>query len=144
MDLWVIFVLAGCVLGIGEIVTTGFFLAPFSLAAFIAAGLGLVGASDALQVISFVVSAIVLFAFVRPIARKHTQMPPLARTGTDALIGQRALVMERISNDEAVGLVRIGGEVWTARTLDESIVIAEGTAVTVVEIRGATALVSEM
>ena len=50
-------------------------------------------------------------------------------------------MVERIANREGVGTVRIGGEVWTARSYDEDQVIAAGEEVEVVEIRGATALV---
>jgi len=39
------------------------------------------------------------------------------------------------------GQVRIGGELWSARTLDDHDVIEAGTAVTVMQISGATALV---
>jgi membrane protein implicated in regulation of membrane protease activity len=68
--------------------------------------------------------------------------PPQIRTGAAALIGRSAIVLERIANDEGVGAVRIDGEVWTARAYDEDEVIAAGAKVQVVEIRGATALVS--
>ena len=66
---------------------------------------------------------------------------PALRTGAAALIGQPALVVERIANREGVGTVKIGGEVWTARSYDEEQVIDSGEQVEVVEIRGATALV---
>ena len=53
-------------------------------------------------------------------------------------------MLERIANDEAVGCVKIdNGEVWTARAYDEDEVIDAGARVEVVEIRGATALVTE-
>jgi membrane protein implicated in regulation of membrane protease activity len=52
-------------------------------------------------------------------------------------------VLERIANHEGVGCVKIDGEVWTARALDEDEVIEAGTRVHVVQIKGATALVSE-
>ena len=67
--------------------------------------------------------------------------PPTLRTGAAALIGNRAVVLERIANDEGVGFVRLDGEVWTARALDEEHVIEPGTLVHVVDIKGATALV---
>ena len=60
-----------------------------------------------------------------------------------ALIGKRAIVLERIANDEGVGCVKIEGEVWTARAYDEDDVYDVGQRVEVVEIRGATALVTE-
>ncbi len=52
-------------------------------------------------------------------------------------------MLERIANDEGVGCVKIDGEVWTARSLDEDHVIERGTRVEVVDIKGATALVME-
>ena len=141
--MWVLFVIVGCALGFGEIATTGFYLAPFALGAFAAAGVDVVGGSDALDVVTFFVASGLIFGFVRPLVRRVTRMPALASTNTAALIGQRAIVLERIANDEGVGLVKIGGEVWTARTVDHDEVIGEGTPVVVLEIRGATALVSE-
>jgi membrane protein implicated in regulation of membrane protease activity len=79
---------------------------------------------------------------VRPIARRHLYQPPQLRTGTAALVGRTAIVLERIHNDEGVGCVRLEGEVWTARSYDEDLVIEPGTRVQVVEIRGATAMVA--
>jgi membrane protein implicated in regulation of membrane protease activity len=52
-------------------------------------------------------------------------------------------VLERIDNDEGVGRVRLDGEIWTARAYDEDKVIEPGARVHVMEIRGATALVSD-
>jgi membrane protein implicated in regulation of membrane protease activity len=52
-------------------------------------------------------------------------------------------VLERIANDEGTGLVKLEGEVWTARAYDEDRVFEQGDRVAVVEIRGATALVAE-
>ncbi len=63
------------------------------------------------------------------------------RTGTAALVGRDAIVLERIANHDGVGCVKIGGEVWTARSYDDDEVIDPGEQVQVVEIRGATALV---
>ena len=80
-------------------------------------------------------------AALRPIAHRHRRLPPPIRTGAAALVGRRAVVLERIANHEGVGCVKIDGEVWTARSYDEDEVINAGERVEVVEIRGATALV---
>ena len=64
--------------------------------------------------------------------------------GTAALVGQTAMVVERIANDEGVGCVKLDGEIWTARAYDDDEVIEPGTKVHVLEIRGATALVSRV
>jgi membrane protein implicated in regulation of membrane protease activity len=79
----------------------------------------------------------------RSIVRSHLKVPPHIRTGAAALVGRRAVVLERIVNDEGVGCVKIDGDVWTARSLYDDHVIEPGTIVDVVQIKGATALVSE-
>ena len=140
---WLIWLIAAVVFGVGEIFTLSFFLAPFSggaLAAALAAGFG---AGAAVSWAIFLVVSIVLLAALRPLARSHRRMPPQIRTGTAALVGSTGVVVERIANDEGVGCVKINGEVWTARAYDEEEVIEAGKRVNVVEIRGATALVSE-
>lgn len=143
MDEWVIWLLLGMLFAVGEMATTGFFLAPFAGGAFAAAFLAGVGLGSGVAIAGFLVVTVVLLLFVRPVARRHLKVPPQLRTGTAALVGKDALVLERIANDEGVGCVRIDGEVWTARSYDEDRTIPAGARVQVMEIRGATALVTE-
>src|SRR5829696_7594954 len=143
MDSWVFWIVVGIAFAVGEVLTTSFFLAPFAVGALFAAllaalGIGLVGAWSL-----FIVVSLLMLWVVRPIARSHLKTPAQIRTGTAALVGRRAVVLERIANHEAVGCVRIDGEVWTARAYDDDLIIEAGTTVDIVEIRGATALVSE-
>ena len=141
MDAWVIWLVAACALGVGEMHSGGFYLAPFAIGALLAAVVGLVGVGVALSAIVFGVASGMVFAALRPIAHRHRRLPPPIRTGAAALVGRRAVVLERIANHEGVGCVKIDGEVWTARSYDEDEVINAGERVEVVEIRGATALV---
>lgn len=143
MEGWILWLIAACALGIGEMLTTGFFLTPFALGAGVAALTDAVGAGGVAPWIVFVLVSVLTLAIIRPIAKSHLKMPPQIRTGAAALIGKQAIVLERIVNDEGVGCVKIDGEVWTARSLDEDQVIEKGTRVQVVHIRGATALVAE-
>ena len=143
MDAWLIWLIVAVVFAIGEIATLGLFLAPFAGGALVAAILAGADASVFVQWLAFLVVSAVLLAALRPLARSHRKMPKLSRTGTAALIGSNGVVLERIDNHNNVGLVRIGGEPWTARAYDEDQVIEAGTRVQVVEIRGATALVAE-
>ncbi len=143
MEGWILWLIAACVFGIGEMLTTGFFLAPFALGAGVAALTDAVGAGGVASWVVFVLVSVLTLAIIRPIAKSHMKMPPQIRTGAAALIGKQAIVLERIVNDEGVGCVRIDGEVWTARSLDEDQVIEKGTRVQVIDIRGATALVAE-
>jgi membrane protein implicated in regulation of membrane protease activity len=143
MDEWLIWLIAAAVFGVGEIATLSFFLAPFAGGALVAALLIGLGAGSAIGWAAFLVVSVVLLAALRPIARSHRRQAPRLRTGTAALVGSSGMVVERIANDEGVGSVRIGGETWTARAYVDDDIIEAGKKVQVVEIRGATALVTE-
>ena len=143
MDAWVIWLIVAVVLGVGEIATLGFFLAPFAGGALVAALVSGAGGGDILSWVAFLAVSLTLLAALRPVARRHMRQAPRLRTGTAALVGRTVTVVERIANDEGVGSVRIEGEVWTARAYDEDEVIEAGKRVQVIEIRGATALVAE-
>jgi membrane protein implicated in regulation of membrane protease activity len=139
---WIVWLVAACLLGLGELHTGGFYLLPFALAAALAAVVSVLGVGFALSALVFVLASGIVVLTLRPVARRHRRLPPAIRTGAAALVGRKAMVLERIANEEGVGCVRIdGGEVWTARTFDEDEVIEAGERVEVVEIRGATALV---
>jgi len=90
--------------------------------------------------IVFVVGSVLSLGLLRPVARRHLRLPAIARTGTAALVGRKALVLRRV--DEIDGLIRIGGEDWTARAYVEGQAFEAGTQVQVVEIQGVTALVA--
>jgi len=139
---WLVWVVAAVALAIGEVLTPGlFFLGPVALAAAAAAIAALAGAGTVVSVIVFLLGALVSLALLRPIARRHVRLPALSRTGTDALVGRKALVTRRV--DAHGGRVRIGGEEWSARSYLDGEVYAEGATVDVVTIEGATALVAE-
>jgi len=142
MGAWLAWTIAAVFLAIGEIFTPGlFFLGPIALAAAAAALVAAVGAPVWLQIVVFAVGALASLAFLRPIARAHLRMPAAMRTGTAALVGARALVLERV--DANGGRVRIGGEEWSARAYMPDQVVEVGKQVEVVRIQGATALVYE-
>jgi membrane protein implicated in regulation of membrane protease activity len=141
MESWLFWLIAAAILGIGEIATTGFFMAPFAAGALIAALASAVGAGWVISLALFLMVSIVALSALRPIARAHLRQPAQLRTGTAALVGRNATVVERIEADS--GCVRLEGELWRARAYDEDEVFEPGTRVQVLEIRGVTALVAE-
>ena len=142
MPAWLLWTLLALALAVGEIFTPGlFFLGPVALAAGAAAIVSAAGAGWVVSLIVFGAGSVASLLVLRPIARSHIRQPPQMRTGTAALVGARAVVVERVDGDG--GRVKIGGEVWSARTLDEHAVIEPGAHVQVAEIQGATALVYE-
>lgn len=140
MEDWVLWIIGAGALAVGEMLTLSFFLGPIAVAAVLAAGAALAGAGPALQVLIFAVASAASLLVFRPIAKRHLTTPARLRTGTAALVGADALVTERV--DGHGGQVKLSGELWTARTFDEDEVIEPGARVRVMQIEGATALVS--
>ena len=139
LALWLI---AAVLLAIGELLTPGlFFLGPVALAAVGAAIAAGIGAGIILELIVFIAVSLASLAFLRPIAKRHIHMPALIRTGTAALVGTKAVVLQRV--DVNGGRVRIGGEEWSARAFFEGQTLEPGARVEVAKIEGATALVFE-
>jgi membrane protein implicated in regulation of membrane protease activity len=138
---WVWWIIAAGVLAVGEIATLGFFLGPIAVAATIAAIVAVAGGGLAAQWIVFIAASLGTLLVLRPIARRHLKTPPRIRTGTAALVGGRAVVLEHV--DANGGQVRIGGEVWSARAYDEDDSFEPGARVEVMQIDGATALVAD-
>ncbi|MEO8289806.1 MAG: NfeD family protein [Gaiellaceae bacterium] len=138
---WAIWVIVAAALAGGEMLTVSFFLGPVALAAGAAAIVAAAGAGLGIQLIVFAAGAIASLGVVRPIARRHLRTPAHLRTGAAALIGATAVVTERV--DGSSGLVRLGGEIWSARSYEDGRVFEPGTRVSVLQIDGATALVSD-
>ena len=141
MEDWVWWMIAAGVLAVGEIATLGFFLGPIAVAATLTAIVALVGGGLAVQWIVFIAASLGTLVVLRPIARRHLRTPARLRTGTAALVGARAIVLDRVDADG--GQVKIGGETWSARAYDEDDAFEPGARVEVMKIDGATALVAE-
>ncbi|MBQ1092672.1 NfeD family protein [Streptomyces sp. B93] len=136
---WFIWLLAAAALGAAEFFTLTLVFGLLAGAALVAAvvagvGIGLLG-----QLVALGLAAVAGLVVVRPIALRAMEQQPLVREGSDALIGKRAEVMEEVTATR--GLIKLSGEEWSARALDESLVIPVGTLVDVMEIDGATAVV---
>ncbi|MFN8225893.1 MAG: NfeD family protein [Mycobacterium sp.] len=87
----------------------------------------------------FLVVSVLLLALVRPALRRRLLAGPPDQTGIAALEGKHALVLDEVSSHH--GQVKLDGEVWTARPLNEQDVYQPGDRVTVMRIDGATAVV---
>jgi membrane protein implicated in regulation of membrane protease activity len=139
MGTWIVWIIAAAVLGVAEILTITFAFGLIALAALVGAAVGAAGGPVPLQFGAFVLAAAAGLGIARPFAMRHLRQPPLLRSGTAALIGRTAYVLEEVTAQ--AGKVRIGGELWSARPYDETLVIPAGTTVDVMQIEGATALV---
>ncbi|MDQ4032083.1 MAG: NfeD family protein [Actinomycetota bacterium] len=139
MAAWVIWLIIAVLLGIAEIFTLTAALGLLGGAAVIASVFAAIGLPVPLQLLVFTLSAAAGIVVLRPIATRHMLRPQLQRFGVEALVGRTAYVVREVTGRD--GAVRIGGEEWTARSLDESLVIPAGATVDVIQIDGATAVV---
>jgi len=139
MGSWVVWLVLAALLGAAEVMTTTLAFGLLAIAAAVAAIVGAVGLGLPIQLAAFAVAAGAGLGVVRPLAVRHIRQPPLLRSGTSALVGRSATVLEEVT--ALGGRVRIGGEVWSARSYQESQVIPVGSRVDVYAIEGATALV---
>jgi membrane protein implicated in regulation of membrane protease activity len=138
----VLWLIAGVVLIGAEVLSGQFVLLMLGGGALAAAGASfLVPDSPVVGGVTFAIAAVLLMFAARPALRRRLEsgMSDQVPLHTGGLIGRGAVVVTRV--DGHGGQVRIGGELWSARTLDDHDVIEEGAAVTVMQISGATALV---
>ncbi|MFI9558553.1 NfeD family protein [Nonomuraea endophytica] len=139
MEDWVIWIILAVVLGVAEIFTLTAALGILGVAALLTAATAALGLPIPLQLLVFTLSSAAGLFTVRPIAMRHIRQPQLKRFGVEALVGKPAYVISEVTGRD--GRVRIGGEEWSARAYDETLVIPTGSTVDVIEIEGATALV---
>ena len=139
MMFWIVWLIVAAVLGVAELLTTTLAFGLIAAAAVVAAVVGTFHLGLTFQLAAFVLAAGAGLGFVRPIAIRHIKQPPALRTGAAALVGRSAIVLEEVT--EHSGRVRIGGEEWSSRPYDESLVIPVGAKVDVMQIDGANALV---
>ena len=135
--LW-LWVGAAVVLGIGEMMTAGFFLLPFAAAAVVAALLALVGVHPIIQLVAFAVFSVLALVALKRFARQDEET--LHPVGAKRYVDAKAMVTEDIDSSSNTGRVRVETEQWRATT-DLDHVIKAGTAVTVVDVRGARMVV---
>jgi membrane protein implicated in regulation of membrane protease activity len=140
MPAWLVWVIVAAVLSVAELLTLTLAAGLLAVAAGTAAVTAALGVGAAGQAAAFAVAGGVSMAVVLPAARRHRRTAhPASRSGTAALVGRSAMVIEPVGEHD--GRVRIGGEVWSARAFAPEQVIPAGAVVDVFEIDGATALV---
>ncbi len=139
IDAWVWWLIGAAGLGIALVVTAMPELGMLALGAVAGAVTAGLGGGVVLQVVVFAAVSVALIAVVRPVAARHRAQRPELATGIDALKGKHAVVLERV--DGSGGRIKLGGEIWSARSLDSGLTFEVGQEVDVVEIEGATAIV---
>jgi len=135
----IVWLIAAVLLGILEVLSLDFVLIMLAAGALAGAGAAALGAPLIVQAgVAAGVAVVGIFA-VRPIALRHLRSGPAALTGVDALIGQKVAVLEDVTS--SAGRVKLSGEIWSAQLEEGWDTLPADSTGTVVEIRGATAII---
>ncbi|MCH8266696.1 MAG: hypothetical protein IH846_04205 [Acidobacteria bacterium] len=133
---WQVWVILGLVLGLAEMLLSGFFLLWFGVGALLASLLAFLGVPRGAQIGVFLASSFLLLIFSRTIFKSVLfRSPHGVATNVEALLGRTGMVLKAIEGSLQPGSVKLGGEVWSAVSDDETH-IAKGAKVQVLEIVG--------
>jgi membrane protein implicated in regulation of membrane protease activity len=135
-----IWVIVGLVLIVAEVVSGDFVLVMLGLAALFGAASAALTGNPVVDVAVFALSSVGLLVLARPALKRRFLAGTGVLTNSDALLGARAVVLSTV--DASDGRVKLAGDIWSARNVHEGDPIEPGTTVTVVEISGATVVVS--
>lgn len=119
---------------------TTIWFAGGALVAFLAA---LIGLSVKVQLVIFLAVSFVLLFFTRPFATKYINKGTV-KTNADGLVGKKARVTAEINNNLSTGAAVLNGQEWTARAVEDEMVIPVGEHVIVREIRGVKLIVEKL
>ena len=123
-----------------EAVTVGLTTIWFAGGALVAAVASGLGASQAVQWILFFAVSVILLIFTRPLAVRYMNRG-VERTNVNRLIGEKAVVIQKISNLDQTGQVKVG---WMARTESDEMKIPEKAVVVIKEVQGVKLIVEEV
>ncbi len=139
---WGVWLGAAMLLGGAEMFSLDLVLLMLAVGAVVGMGAALAGLAVWVQILAAAGASVAMLALVRPEAVKRLHRGPDLKHGPAALVGQEGFAVAEVT--PKAGMIKIAGEVWTARPYDETSVISPGAKVQVLEIRGATAYVFEV
>ena len=141
--MWVFWLIAAGIFFIIEMATIGFLVFWLGIGAILAMLTSFITDSILIQSLVFVITSTLLLIFTRPLVDKFIKVPKEIKTNAYSIIGKKGIVISKINNIEGVGQIKIGGEVWSAKSFENED-IPENTEIEIVEIDGVKAVVKEI
>ncbi|WP_277210661.1 NfeD family protein [Isoptericola croceus] len=146
MDAWLWWLIGAFVLAVIEMFALELVFVMLAGGALAGAATAAAGGPPWLQIIVACVVSLLLLALLRPwLVHNLRQRTPLVETNAAAQVGRTAVVVAEVT--ETGGRVKLSGEVWSARLVDDGLPnssgrVPVGVEVRVVMIDGATAVVA--
>ncbi len=140
--MWSFWLIAAGIFFIIEIATSGFLVFWLGIGSLLALLTSFITDVILIQTIVFVVSSGILILFTKPLTDKFINKKTVP-TNAYSLISKHGIVLSDIDPIKGIGQVKVNGEIWSAKTDDES-TIPEGTEIEVVKIDGVKLIVSPL
>lgn len=118
-----------------EWVTVGLVSIWFAGGSLVAMLLAAAGVAEIWQIVAFLAVSALLLILTRPIAVKFMSSKR-EKTNYEGIIGKIVRVTERVNNYEQTGAATVGGQEWTARAEDDTVIIEKDALAKVVNIKG--------
>lgn len=125
---------------VAELLTTGLFSIWFCIGSLASMLSARAGATVVIQLVVFAIVSAALLVLTKPFVKKVLKMKTEA-TNADRIIGQKAVVVEKIDGHNSTGAVRADGKIWTAKCEDIDRVIEPESEVEIVRIEGVKVVV---
>lgn len=138
--MWQTWIILAGIFFVIEIATVGFLVFWFGVGALIAMVASIFISNIAIQTTIFVISSTILLFFTRPLANKLAKKDNFVQTNAYSIIGKKGIVTKDIDPITGQGQVKIGTEIWSAKSYNETKIEA-GTEIEVIEINGVKAIV---
>ena len=138
--MWYIWLIMAGIFLIAEIITVGFLIFWLSIGSLFAMITSLFTDNLVIQTAVFVISSTILIFVTKPFVKKFATNKNPIKTNVYSIIGKNGIVTQDINPIEAVGQIKISGEVWSAISQDNQI-IPKDTKIRVLEIKGVKAIV---
>lgn len=139
--MWQFWLIAAGIFFVFEMITVGFLVFWLGIAALITMVVSFFTDSLVIQTAVFVISSILLIFLTKPFVKKFMNSKDNLATNAYSIIGKNGIVTKDIDSTLGTGQVKIDGEIWSAKCLDEEF-IAKGSNITVTKIDGVKAVVT--
>lgn len=140
--MWCLWLIAAAVFFIIEIATIGFLIFWLGIGSLCAMIASFFTDNILIQTGIFVVVSAILIPLTKPFADKFLNSKAVT-TNSYSLINKRGIITKTINSIDDIGLVKIDGEVWSAKC-DQNVKLPEGTEVEVLKIEGVKLIVAPL
>lgn len=138
--MWQFWLIISGIFFIFEMITVGFLVFWLGIGALLAMLTSLFTDNIIIQMVVFVISSSILLFFTKPFVDKYVHSKNAEATNAFSIIGKKGIVIEAIDLAKGTGQIKVEGEVWTAKTINEDI-LAKDTEVEIASIDGVKACV---